>query len=106
MLPPPSGIFMMLPVTAEPSVLPEPYVRLVRTPVSIQPELLTVPAGDHEIRLAVTVTPPPEQLDSLKLPTTLAEATGIKLKHASTTTAVNTKPLLQLLRILFLSLSF
>jgi hypothetical protein len=69
--------------------------------------LACVPAGDQLIVYSVTVTPPPIQLDSLKLPETpLAEATGIKLKKASTPIAVNTKPLLLLLRILFLSLPF
>jgi hypothetical protein len=90
MLPPPKGTFMMLPTTPDPNVPPE-YVRLVRIPVSIQPELLTVPTGDHEMRVAVTVTPPPLQLDSLNAPTAAAEAVGIRLKHASTATAANSQ---------------
>jgi hypothetical protein len=100
----------MVPGAVVPSAVPEPYVRVVPLPEVIQPAVPEPLSGNQVIVFAVTVTPevpPLVQLFSERFPMTLAEATGIKLKQPSTTTAVNTKPLLLLLRILlFLSLSF
>src|ERR1035437_4253643 len=85
---------MMLPVTPAPNVPPE-YVRRVPRPVLIQPVPPTVPTGDQTIVVPPTVTPPPLQLDSLKLPTASAEAAGIRLKKASAPTAANRHPLVR-----------
>jgi hypothetical protein len=91
------------------SNVPEPYVRLLPEPATIHP-VVPLAGGNQVIVFHVTVTPgavDPLQDDSLMVPRTLAEATEMKLKQASTPIAVNTKPLLLLLRILlFLSLSF
>jgi hypothetical protein len=63
----------MLPVAPGANVPPEKE-RLVPIPVLMQPVPLTVPGGSQVIVVAVTVTPPPEQLATFNGPIAAAKA--------------------------------
>jgi hypothetical protein len=73
----------ILPITPGNRVPPE-YATLVPAPVSIHPVPGRVPAGNQVIVVAVTVTPPPEQLAMLRVPTGAANAVLAMPKKSAT----------------------